>query len=85
MKVSSPRVVFAKGDVPGKIGPDVERRVDVDQLDPALPLNLLAQRPVLQARQNQLVVPPDQLALNKRVGGQPLSCRPRSSTENKSC
>jgi hypothetical protein len=48
-------------DVHAEVGPDVEGRVDVDQLDAPLSLDLLAQRPVLEARQNQLVSPPDQL------------------------
>jgi len=43
------------------VGADVEWRVDIDQLQPAGLLDLLAQRAALQARQDQLVVAPDQL------------------------
>ena len=47
-------------DVHRKIGPHVERRIDVDALQAALRLDFLAQRPVLQRRQNQFVVAPDE-------------------------
>ena len=51
-----------RGDVHAEVGPDVEGRVDVDQLDPSLSLDLLAQRAVLEAGEDQLVVAPDELA-----------------------
>lgn len=47
-------------DVHRKVGPHVERRIDVDELQAALRLEFLAQRPVLQRRQDQFVVAPDE-------------------------
>jgi hypothetical protein len=49
------------GDVHPEISADVERGVDVDELEAALALDLVAQRAVLQAGEDQLVVAPDEL------------------------
>jgi hypothetical protein len=48
-------------DVHGEIGPDVEGRVDVDELEAALFFDLIPQRAVLEAGEDQLVVAPDEL------------------------
>ena len=48
-------------DVHAEIGADIEGRVDVDQLEAAGVLDLLAQRAALQRREDQLVVAPDEL------------------------
>ena len=53
--------VAADLDVHTEIRADIEGRVDVDQLDAALGFDLLTQRAVLERRQDQLVVTPDQL------------------------
>ena len=53
--------VVADLDVHAEVGADVEGRVDVDQLDAAVGLDLLAQRAVLEAGQDELVVAPDEL------------------------
>jgi hypothetical protein len=53
--------VAADLDVHGEVCAHIEGRVDVDQLQPALLFDLLAQRAVLEAGQDQLVVAPDQL------------------------
>ncbi len=48
-------------DVHRKIRAYVEGRVNVDQFQPALLFNLLAQRAVFQAGKDELVVAPDEL------------------------
>ena len=53
--------IAADLDVHREVGADVERRVDVDQLQAAGFLDLLAQRAGFQAGRNQLVVAPVQL------------------------
>ena len=53
--------VVADLDVHGEVGADVEGRVDVDELDAALRFDLLAQRTVLEAGEDELVVAPDEL------------------------
>ena len=53
--------VVADLDVHAEVGAHVEGRVDVDELDAALLLDLLAQRAVLQAGEDELVVAPDEL------------------------
>ena len=53
--------VVADLDVHAEVGPHIEGRVDVDQLDAPLSLDLLAQRAVLEAGEDQLVVAPDEL------------------------
>ena len=71
VKVSSPRVCLMRGDVHAEVGPDVEGGGDVDQLDAPLSLDLLAQRAVLEAGEDQLVVAPDELALDELLGSSP--------------
>ena len=53
--------VVADLDVHRKVRAHVKRRVNVNQLEPALFFNLLTQRAILQRREDQLVVAPDEL------------------------
>lgn len=53
--------VVANLDIHGEIRAYVERWVDVDELDPSLSLDLLAQWPILETGEDELVVAPDQL------------------------
>jgi len=48
-------------DAHREVHPDIKRRIDVDQLDAALLLDLFPEGSVLQAGEDELVVTPDQL------------------------
>jgi hypothetical protein len=68
--------VVADLDIHREIRADIERRIDIDQFEAALLFDLLAQGAVLERRQDELVVAPDELvgpALElaaARVGGE---------------
>src|SRR5699024_5115681 len=69
--------LVADGDVHGKVGTDIERRVDVDELEATGILDLAAQRTGLQRGQNQFVVAPQMSLLV-----QPRVWRPRASNSS---
>ena len=48
-------------DIHAEISTHVKRRVDVNQLDAALTLNLFTHRAILKAGENELVIAPDEL------------------------
>src|SRR5688572_21183398 len=72
-------------DVHGEVGADVEGRVDVIEFEAALFFNLVPQRDVFEAGEDQLVVAPDELvgpALHLTPAGVEQSPASSSSTSD---